>query len=93
MARKTLGATAVLRSICALFMLICILFFILPHAHQCAGEDCPVCMLQNVLSEMLFAACFFGILPVFLWFAGDVAYFLKQSAPQTLVHLKVKLSD
>jgi len=93
MARKTLNATALLRSICGLFVLVCILFLILPHAHDCGGEDCPLCVLKNSFSEILLAVCFFGILPVFVCLVGDVTYFLKQSDPQTLVHLKVKLSD
>ena len=85
--------TALLRSICVLFMLVCILFFILPHAHDCGGEDCPFCMLKNVFSEIILAACLLGVLPVVVCFVGNFTYFLKQSAPQTLVDLKVKLSD
>lgn len=93
MARKTLDTTALLRSICALFMLICILFFVLPHAHDCGGEDCPMCVLRTIFSEIFLIVCFFGILLVLAFFIRDSAYFLKHSAPQTLVHLKVKLSD
>lgn len=93
MARKTLDAAALLRSICALLMLGCILFFILPHAHDCGGEDCPICVLKNVFSEILLSVCFFGLLPVVTFFVGEFTYFLKKSALQTLVHLKVKLSD
>jgi hypothetical protein len=93
MARKTLDTTALLRSICALFMLICILFFVFPHAHDCGGNDCPLCVLKNINSEILFCACFFRILPVVAVLAGDFTYFLEQLAPCSLVHLKVKLSD
>ena len=93
MARKTLGATAMLRSICALFVLICILFFILPHTHDCGGDNCPLCILKSIFSEIILGVCFFGVLPGLVCFIGDCTYFLAQSAPQTLVHLKVKLSD
>ena len=93
MARKTLGATAMLRSICALFAIVCILFFILPHAHDCAGEDCPLCVLKEICEEIIPVVCFFGLLPIFVCFIGNFTYFLAQSVPQTLVHQKVKLSD
>ena len=93
MARKILDATALLRSICALLMLVCILFFILPHAHDCGGEDCPLCFLKNSFSEILLAVCFFGILLAPSFFVGDFTYFFGHAALQTLVHLKVKLSD
>lgn len=93
MGRKALDSTALLRSICALFLLFCILFFILPHAHDCVGDDCPLCIQKKNLSEISFVVCFSGILPIIVSFTGDFTYFLKQSAPQTLVHLKVKLSD
>ena len=93
MARKTLGAAVLLRSICVLLMLVCILFFILPHTHDCGGEDCPMCVLRTVFSEIFLTVCFFGILLVLAFVIGDFTYFLKHSAPQTLVHLKVKLSD
>lgn len=93
MARKTLDAVALLRSICALLLLVCILFFILPHAHDCVGDDCPLCVLKNIISEILLAVCFLGILPAITFFIEDFTCFLKRSAPQTLVHLKVKLSD
>ena len=93
MARKTLDTTALLRSICALFMLICILFFIFPHTHDCGGNDCPLCVLKNINSEILLCVCFFGILPVVAVLTGDFTYFLEQFAPSSLVHLKVKLSD
>lgn len=93
MTRKTIDATVLLRSVCALFMLVCILFFILPYAHNCTGEDCPLCMLKNVFSEIILAVCFFGVLPVLVCSVEPFIFSLEQSAPQTLVHLKVKLSD
>ena len=93
MARKTSDATALLRSICVLLMFVCILFFILPHMHNCDEGDCPLCVLKNIFSEIFLAVCFFGILSVLTFFVGDFTYFLLQSAPQTLVLLKVKLSD
>ena len=93
MAGKTQNSTARMRRICGLFMLVCIFFFILPHAHDCGGEDCPLCVLKDMFSQSFFAACLFGFLPMAVFFAGEFAYLLKQSAPQTLVHLKVKLSD
>jgi hypothetical protein len=93
MARKTLDTTALLRSICAFFMLICILFFVFPHFHDCGGNDCPLCLLKNINSEILLWVCFFGILPVVAVPVEAFTYFLEQFAPCSLVHLKVKLSD
>ena len=93
MAKKTLNAAASLRSICALLMLVCILFFIFPHTHDCGEEDCPLCILKDTFSEIFPAVCFFGILPIIKYIVGDFTYFIEQSSPQTLVHLKVKLSD
>ena len=93
MTRKTFDTMATLRSICALVMLICILFFMVPHAHECVGGDCPLCVLQDAFSEIFSASCIFGILPVSVFSVRDLTCYFMQSAPQTLVHLKVKLSD
>ena len=93
MERKTLDATALLRSLCALFTIVCILLFILPHIHDCGGDDCPLCVLKRTFSDIFFGICFFGISHVLIYFVGNFTYFLKQSAPLTLVQLKVKLSD
>ena len=91
MVKKALRSTALLRSICFVFVLVCILFFILPH--DCCGEDCPLCALKNVFCEILVAASFFGISLFIAGFLNDFTYFLNLSAFKTLVRLKVKLSN
>ena len=93
MARKGLDSTALLRSVCVLFLLVCILFSMLPHTHRCEQHDCPLCVLNHSFSGILLAVCFFGILPVGVCSVAYFTYVLGQPAPQTLVHLKVKLSD
>lgn len=93
MAGKTLGAAALVRSTCVLLLLVCILFFVLPCTHDCGGEDCPICILKNMFPEIFLTVCLFGILPFLTILIGYFVCFLKCTAPQTLVHLKVKLSD
>ena len=93
MARKTLDATAWIRRICVLFLLVCIFFSMLPHTHHCELNDCPLCVLNHNLSGILLAVCFFGVLPVGLCSLAYITYVFGLSTPQTLVHWKVKLSD
>ena len=93
MVKKALRCTALLRSICVVFVLVCILFFILPHAHNCGGEDCPLCALKNIFSETFVAASIFGISLFIVYFLNNFTYFLNLSAFKSLVSLKVKLSN
>lgn len=93
MTGKTVETTALKRSICVLLMFVCILFFILPHAHACGENDCPLCVLKNIISENLLTVFPFGVFSVLVCFVGNFTYFLEESAVLTLVHLKVKLSD
>ncbi len=91
MVKKALRSTALLRSICFVFVLVCILFFILPH--DCCGEDCPLCALKNIFSETFVAASIFGISLFIVYFLNNFTYFLNLSAFKSLVSLKVKLSN
>ena len=93
MARKILDATAWMRRVCVLFLLVCIFFSLLPHMHHCEQNDCPLCVLHDSFSGILLAVCFFGILPIGLYSVAHFTYVPGSSAPQTLVHWKVKLSD
>ena len=93
MARKTWSTTAFLRGICALFMLVCILFFAIPHTHHCTGNHCPLCELKESFLDALPVICFFGSLLFAASRVVGAVYFGEQSALYTLVQLKVKLSN
>jgi len=89
---------SVLALLVAFVMLFFVLFFVLEADHDCCGEDCAVCarilfcedLLRNILISIALvsaALCFSAPLRVFADSDCCLIY------PDTLIALKVKLSD
>ena len=84
------------RALCGLFALLlvlCIFFFALPHDHSCGEADCPVCEICQLFKGIfIISQALFGTLCVLaLVYTGK--QFLSVKFQQTLVQLKVKLSN
>ena len=101
--KKFCGDHALLRRyLCAIFALVCIFFVFSSQIHHCHGAgqlyhrhnvDCPVCALQEVLGSVLPATVFFGFVRLLLALLSIAGQAYLSGLQQTLVQLKVKLSD
>ena len=93
MAKKTIGRAEILRLLVAALLLVSIFFSLAPHGHSCLENDCALCLLREVYKSVLCTVSLLAVLPV-LWalYSGAEAVFTPWGQ-DTLVQLKVKLSD
>ena len=93
MARKTVSSARFFRGLFAVLLLVSIFFLLIPHGHSCQENDCALCLLREVYKSVLCTVGLLAVLPV-LWalYSGAEAVFTPWGQ-DTLVQLKVKLSD
>ena len=93
MAKKMKKSAVFMRGFFAAFLLVCIFFSVFPHMHICEGNECFLCELREMFSEIVFVAGLCFVLPLLFAFCRGLLAVSKQTAGDTLVQLKVKLSD
>ena len=79
--------------LCVILALVCAFSFLLPHIHACDGKQCAVCALLADREQLWFPSIVLITTVMFILYARETVADTKNCDQNSLVRLKVKLSN
>jgi len=79
--------------LCVILALVCAVSFLLPHIHTCDGTQCAVCALLADREQLWFPSIILITTVTVIWYSYETVADAKICDQNSLVRLKVKLSN
>ena len=82
-----------IRCLCVILALVCAFSFLLPHIHTCDGTQCAVCALLSIREHLWFPTLISTAIVTVAVHLLKLVIDCKSYSDDSLVELKVKLSN
>ena len=82
-----------IRCLCVILALVCAVSFLLPHIHACEGKQCAVCALLSIREHLWFPTLTSTAIVTAAVHLLKLVIDCKSCSDDSLVELKVKLSN
>ena len=82
-----------IRCLCVILALVCAVSFLLPHIHACEGKQCAVCALLADREPLWLPSIALITTVTVILYARETVADTKNCDQNSLVRLKVKLSN
>ena len=79
--------------LCVILALVCAVSFLLPHIHACEGKQCAVCALLSIREHLWFPTLISTAIVTAAVHLRKLVIDCKSYSDDSLVELKVKLSN
>ena len=79
--------------LCVILALVCAFSFLLPHIHACEGKQCAVCALLSIREHLWFSILISTAIVTVAVHLLKLVIDCKSYSDDSLVELKVKLSN
>ena len=79
--------------LCVILALVCVFSFLLPHIHACEGKQCAVCALLSIREHLWFSIFISIAIVTVAVHLLKLVIDCKSYSDDSLVELKVKLSN
>ena len=79
--------------LCVILALVCAFSFLLPHIHACEGKQCAVCALLSIREHLWFSILISTAIVTAAVHLLKLVIDCKSYSDDSLVELKVKLSN